>query len=218
MISCEHRCIFIHIPKTGGSSLENLIWPETPERPRRVEDLWMGFVDKFHNKYQTGGLQHLTARLVRQEVGETVFDRYFKFAFVRNPWDKVISQFTFMQKRKDLRSFIGMGQRDCLKRYLELIARKPHVQWLPQIDFLYDEDGSCMVDYIGRFEQFPTSVEHILRRLALPAGAIPHEKRGARGRYQDYYDAESQAMVEALYAADIERFGYCFDAEAGSRA
>ena len=67
MISHEKKCIFIHIPKCGGTSVEDVIWPK--EQGRTEDDLWMGFVSRFENKYQTGGLQHLLACQVREEVG-----------------------------------------------------------------------------------------------------------------------------------------------------
>ena len=57
----------------------------------------MGFVTRFENKYQTGGLQHLLAWQVREEVGCEVFNDYCKFVFVRNPWGRIASQFTCMQ-------------------------------------------------------------------------------------------------------------------------
>ena len=60
MISYKNNCIFVHIPKTGGTSIESLIWKNN--KSRSVENLWMGFVDDYHNKYQTGGLQHLLGK------------------------------------------------------------------------------------------------------------------------------------------------------------
>lgn len=212
MISHARRCIFVHIPKTGGTSIENLIWPEPKQRSEA--DLWMGFVDKYHNKYQTGGLQHLLAGQIKAEVEARHFDPYFKFSVVRNPWDKVISQFTFMSRRKDLRDFIGMQQDDCLKTYLQLISRRRHVQWEPQVSFLFDADGHCLVDYIGRFESFAQSVRAIASRLGLEATEIPHANQGQRGAYQDYYDAESKEMVGAMYAHDVKTFGYAYCPEA----
>lgn len=173
----------------------------------------MGFVDDHHNKYQTDGLQHLFATHIRTEVGADIFARYFKFTFVRNPWDKAVSQFMFMSKikREKLRNFAGMRQGDDFKRYLELIARTTHVHWEPQIKFLRDSNGDWLVDYIGRYENFSGSAAHVLRSVGLVATAIPHENRSNRGPYQEYYDDESREMVAQLYADDIEAFGYHYD-------
>src|SRR5437764_1415016 len=95
VISDTYSCIFVHIPKCGGSSIETVLWPGS----RTVADLWMGFVDEFHNPHQTGGLQHLHAAQIRAEVGKQRFDAYLKFAFVRNPFDRIVSQFASMRER-----------------------------------------------------------------------------------------------------------------------
>ena len=147
MISHEKKCIFIHIPKCGGTSIEDVIWPK--DRGRTDEDLWMGFVTRFENKYQTGGLQHLLAWQVREEVGCDVFSAYYKFAFVRNPWDRIVSQYAYMQQRSDLMDYLGMTSETEFKACLELIRLKEHVQWMPQVRFLLDHDGSPLVDRIG---------------------------------------------------------------------
>jgi len=213
MISHAHRCIFLHIPKTGGTSVEDAIWP--PAAQRTPADLWMGFVDEFHNRYQTGGLQHLLATQVRDAVGAPTFGAYFKFAVVRNPWDKAVSQFAFMQRREDLRRFIGMQADDSFKHYLALIARKPHVQWLAQVRFVQDDDGQSLVDLIVRFETLQAGMQDVFTRLGLPQAPLPHLKKGRRGPYQAYYDAEAKDMVHALYQDDIRAFGYQFEGPSG---
>ncbi|MBA3387690.1 MAG: sulfotransferase family 2 domain-containing protein [Chthoniobacterales bacterium] len=206
MISHTRRCIFVHIPKTGGTSVENLIWP----MPRTANDLWMGFRDNYHNKYQTGGLQHLLATQIRSEVGSEIFSAYYKFSFVRNPWDRAVSQFASMAGREDLRDFIGMKKGDSFKQYLTLTSKRKHVQWEPQVNFLRDPAGELLVDYIGKFERLGESVLHVLSTLGVEAKTIPRTRKRRWGRYSAYYDDESRETIAEIYKLDIETFGYAF--------
>lgn len=208
MISHKHECIFIHIPKCGGTSLEQVIWP----KPRQESDLWMGFVDKYHNRHQSGGLQHLFARHILQEVGEQVFNRYFKFSIVRNPWDKAVSQFSYMKKREDLREFIDLKVTDSFKTYLEKIKRKAHVQWEEQYKFVLDDRGERMVDFLGRFETLQRDAGSILERLGIRS-ELPHANPTAHDHYSTCYDAEAMEMVADFYADDIRLFKYSFETQ-----
>ena len=204
----DKKCIFIHIPKCGGTSVEDVIWPK--EQGRTEVDLWMGFVSRFENKYQTGGLQHLLSWQVREEVGSDVFSAYYKFAFVRNPWDRIVSQFAYMQQRPDLMDFLGMTSGTEFKAYLELIRRKEHVQWMPQHCFLLDHDGKLRVDRVGRLEDFQSDANDILERLGL-AGSLKlgHDNRSKRLPTSHYFaDAEAVEMVADIYAEDIKLLGY----------
>ena len=211
MISHDKKCIFIHIPKCGGTSVEDVIWPK--DQGRTEQDLWMGFVTRFENKYQTGGLQHLLAWQVRDEVGRDVFGAYYKFAFVRNPWDRIVSQFAYMQQRPDLMEYLGMESGTEFKSYLELIRLKDHVQWSPQVRFLLDQDGSILVDRIGRLETFNEDCRQIFLALGLKSGQLPgHVNRSERRSFRHYYcDRESIDMVADIFAEDIDLLGYKFD-------
>lgn len=204
MISHKHKCIFIHIPKCGGSSVESVLWPAS----RTESDLWMGFVSRYCNKYQTGGLQHLFAQQVRQEVGEAYFDRYFKFSFVRNPWDKAVSQFEYMKRRPDLREYIDLPDGASFKLYLSRIAKKIHVQWDMQSKFVFDDDGGCMVDYLGKFESFSDDFAVVAEKIGLAGISLPHVNKGERRALSHYYDEEAIGMIGDLYAEDINNFAY----------
>jgi len=210
VISHDKKCIFIHIPKCGGTSVEDVLWPK--EQGRTEEDLWMGFVSRFKNKYQTGGLQHLLAWQVREEVGRDVFRAYYKFAFVRNPWDRVVSQFAYMQRRPDLMDYVGMTSNTEFKAYLELIRLKEHVQWMPQVQFLLDHDGSLLVDRIGRLESFNEDCAQIFDDIGLTLDQLPgHANRSKRQAFQYYYsDSEAVEVVADMFAEDISFLGYEF--------
>jgi hypothetical protein len=206
MISHKHRCIFVHIPKTGGSSIEDVIWPGE----RTEADLWMGFTSRYRNRYQTGGLQHLLARQIREEVGAEVFDSYFKFTFVRNPWDKAVSQFASMGDRADLRELIGMAPGASLSEYLQLTERHGHVQWERQVEFLHDENRAPLVDFVGRFENLKHDAQVVFERLGIRC-RLPHRNRSRRRHYRKYFDDPSREWIHSHYREDVELFGYDFD-------
>jgi Sulfotransferase family len=206
MISDERRCIFVHIPRCAGTSIENVVWPGR----RSEEDLWMGFVDTYRNKYQTGGLQHLHALQIRQEVGGDRFTSYFKFAVVRNPFDRTVSQFSYMRRRPDLRAFIGMREDASFGEYVGLIRRRQHVQWEPQCSFLYDVDGTLLVDHLARFESLKLDVAPVFERLGMSSVELPHDNASDRTAYRDYYTPDLRSQVEDIYSEDLERLGYKF--------
>lgn len=215
MISYKYRCIFIHIPRTGGSSLEDMIWRAPKWRTKT--NLWMGYVKPYYNKYQTGGMQHLLATQVRQEVGSSVFDNYFKFTIVRNPWDKVVSNYLYVQTRPDLLDWIGLERGDSLARYLTQIQTRTHVQWEHQHKFVYDDHGNLLADYVGRFESYRESVDAILKQIDfqthwfnIEIRKLPHVNKSVRKPYRDYFDDETREMVQTWHAQDIELFDYTY--------
>jgi hypothetical protein len=202
MISHKHRCIFVHIPKCGGTSIEDAIWPG----PRTVKDLWAGYN---RNPYQSGGLQHLCIEHIRKEVPDC-FNDYWKFAFVRNPWDRVISQYLFtMRHRRDLRDILKLPNNASFELYLHHIVQHDNVQWKPQRPFIY-ENNRLTVDFVGRFEQFAEDAKSVLTRFGITT-PVPHAKKSERGPYQDYYSLQTKQMVATIYREDIETFGYRFD-------
>ncbi|MFG0773282.1 sulfotransferase family 2 domain-containing protein [Vibrio plantisponsor] len=209
MIFHSYKSIFIHIPKTGGSSVENLLWPDLSTRTE--SDLWMGLVRPYFNKYQTGGLQHLLAHQIKKEVGEDIFRQYYKFTLVRNPWDKVISQYMFMiNKRDDLRTYINMPKNASLAEYIELIQKKEHVQWAKQVDFILDENGELLVDDVFKLENINDDASIMSSRIGLNFSEIPHDNKGSRKPYQDYYTEETKEMVYDIYKDDILYLNYNF--------
>ena len=213
MISYDKRCIFIHIPKCGGTSIENVIWPHLEDLTEA--NLWWGFVSKYHNKYQTGGLQHLLARQVRSEVGLEIFNSFYKFTIVRNPWDRIVSQFAYMQTRPDLMDFIGMQPETEFKAYLGLIQKKQHVQWMPQTDFILDQDGALLVDKIGYLESIEKDSREVFDILGVCRERTKvHANRSKRKSVDHYYDQESVEMVGEIYSSDINYLNYSFDSMA----
>ncbi|RWM43344.1 MAG: sulfotransferase [Mesorhizobium sp.] len=207
MLSRELGCLFIHIPKNGGTSIEDAIWPDRVSRT--ADQYWK---NPELNRHQKEGLHHLTAAQIRSEIGAETFDSMFKFSLVRNPWDKAVSQFLYTKTwRRDLRKILGLNRFMSFRSYLKAIQRVDHPQWRAQHLFIDDHDGSLLVDHVGRFEQIREEFTHVSERIGLANVALPHSKKSIRkADYRDYYTPETRNMVLTIYRTDIERFGYEF--------
>jgi hypothetical protein len=206
MLSDKYKTIFIHIPKCGGTSIESLFW--TAEE-RIEQNLWMGFIDKFHNKFQTGGLQHLKAHQIRNLIGVDKFDTYFKFAIVRNPYNRLISQFLYMRKRPDLREFIGLHEEDSFLQYLYKTDRRIHVQWEAQNNFLYDEQGKCLVNLVVKLENI-SLLPSLLKKSPLlpPVKKIPKLNSSHEIAVTSLLCPEAKSYIAERYKKDFEIFNY----------
>lgn len=204
MISHEHKCIFIHVPRTGGSSIEKAI----------VGQNWWS-IEK--------ATKHLTALQAKQVYSEC-WDEYFKFAFVRNPWDRCISLLAFgdiyygVQGRVLTEDMIeGYKARFGYPFTLEYDFRFYDYEGLPKSNLLdhavYANMLSDELDFVGKYERLEEDFSHIcnvvgVRQVRLPrAAASPN--RNQRG-YRDYYDSALAEMVYEVYRRDIEEFCYEF--------
>ena len=211
MKSDRWKVVFVHIPKCGGSSIEDALW--LPEE-RTPDNFWMGTIAPFHNRYQTGGLQHLTALQLRHAIGRQKFAEYYKFSIVRHPTEMAFSQFNYMRRRPDLMNLIGMFPSDSFVTYLRKTYRYAHVQWQPQVSFLFDYAGNCLVDFIARLEHIDDDFEEIRRACGLPPNIrLPHSRRGtyAQDGLTRELTVEARALLMELYKDDFEKFDYPLD-------
>jgi hypothetical protein len=209
MISHKYRSIFVHIPKTGGQSVENvfiglqgLTWEtREPLLLRANKDPALG----------PAQLAHLRAKeyVACGHIDQETFDGYFKFAFVRNPWERIVSGYHYYARRgeKAGATFPQYVRRVCTRGY------KTRAHDRPQVDFLLDDAGRMLVDFVGRFENFAADFAKVCERLQLGEQQLPHVNKGGGSRkpYQEYYDDRTRKLVEDTFAADIERFGYTFE-------
>lgn len=216
MIDRTRKLIFIHITKTGGTSVEDALFAPVGQRSA-LEHLWGE-----PNPVQAGGLQHLTARQVRAAVGDIVFESCFRFAFVRHPVERVVSMYRYHHTRRDLLALLGLqlprlGIVSRTRRpvpvieYLEALRTAPtHPQWMRQSDFVRGEFGSIDVDFVGRFESFQRDFAEACRRAAIdPAPTLPHAKKSP-GDWppRPTLDRDAYSIIDEVYGEDADMFEY----------
>jgi hypothetical protein len=204
VISFKNKFIFIHIPKTGGTSLELTLedsscickrnqWSSTPQ----------GF---------NAPLNHLGIDQLREGnfIPPNEVDDFFKFAFVRNSWDRVISEcfcshiqaiFKDCQNIEDkivkVCSLSQKGYGNHCKSQLYFIQTSP--------------TGSIGVDHIGRFENLQQDFDIICDQISIPTQTLPYPHKTKRKHYSEYYTTLTKELVGEKYKDEIEYFGYEFE-------
>lgn len=171
----------------------------------------MGMINDYYNPFQTGGLQHLKAYQIRDVLGLEEFESYYRFAFVRNPFTRIASQFCYIKKRKDLLNFLGVRKDVCFEEYLHKIRTVAHVQWEPEIRFVKDFRGQYLVDDVFKIESFNSSFEKIVNKLNLGRDVKPIHLNANDRRDQDYaklFNNTTHEMVVDMFRVDFEEFGY----------
>lgn len=191
MISSKHRCIFVKVPKTAGTSIASALGLVHVGKPHR-------------------DIVQIREALAGSPVSAGFFESAFKFGFVRNPWDRVVS----LHCRKEQGRELGPPAFEDFVEWIQnasdtCIHPTPHRN---QLDWFLDERGEIAVDFIGRFENLSGDFAVICERLGIAPPSLPHEKRNTAGRkrYTEYYTPALRDLVAEKFRVDIEAFGYEF--------
>jgi len=197
MINHEYKCIFIHIPRCGGTSIEAMF----------NIDMWA---------YDKGKTKHLIASTAK-ELYKDYWNSYFKFSIVRNPWDRMVS----MRKHHyyygvnshsgtiDVSGYIDkFSPREIDTRSLSMDDKFS----APIPNAVYANILNEPLDYVGKFEELQHSIDTICDRINKPRELLPLiQKSNNRGHYRQYYDNTSRDVVEQLYLKDIAKYKYTFE-------
>ncbi len=223
----KYNFVFVGIPKTATTSM-------------RARLFHLGAANENAQKsplVEYPHAQHYNIREYRHILGDEL-DSRFKFAFVRNPWDKVVSSFT--RECSNWRN--SWMPRDWIldpkmfqewaKTALVSSRRSPnrcrplnrdHIRLTvePQLNWITDERGDIAVDFIGRFENLVSDFDTVLNKIDQIYPLPPRKhwaqrklnvSHGAVEHYSHYYDDETIEMVRRVYQKDIEHFGYTYEA------
>jgi hypothetical protein len=196
MISHEYKCIFIHIPRTAGTSIEQSIKPDWRFRNFRDE-------------------KHILASTAKH-LYKDYWNDYFKFSFVRNPWSRMLSMSQFgifygckikdgkIDVSKYMQKYHGIEIDPRSKSKIENIKPIKNAVYL---NILNEE-----LDFIGRFENLQDDFSKVCSIIKCENKLLYREKNKRKLKhYTEYYDKETKQLVAEKYARDIEYFGYEFE-------
>lgn len=220
LISDEYRFVFVHIQKTGGDTLSRMLKEQVPD-------------------LRAQGAKH--ERMSDNPALLVDYASYFKFAFVRNPWDRLVSWYSMISEAAQLTaSEAQCSPRDrvryeqvrsnrlwrhvleeapdfdsFIRKCAQPIAMPAGVSYsfsYNQSDYIANSAGELCADFVGRFESFPTDVSKVFNTLSIALDAAPYkENASTHTHYSKYYTAETQEIVRDRFQKDIALFGYCFE-------
>lgn len=205
IVSAQHKFIFVAVPKTGTHAVSQALREHLG--PRDLEQVGL-FVQKQFPVAQLAQLKHghISLQQVRPFLKPEQFDAFFKFAFVRNPFDRFVSYCAFMTREQ------GQFDRNPQAVMRQVLASPPHqhILFQPQHGFVTGADGALLTDHIGRVEQMQQSYDEICGRIGIPSRPLEKVNASRRRDYREYYDQALVYGVANLYARDLELFGYEF--------
>jgi hypothetical protein len=194
IISDSRKFVFVHIPKNAGTSIRAAL---------------EGFADGQSAASPDTTHETLSALIARHPELKT----YFKFAFVRNPWERLVS-FFFHSKQRLSRTFPQFQAMEGVETMLRLLDR--NVTWLcdmhatrPQCEYICGEDDRRLTDFVGRHEHLAADFAVACRRAGIET-ALPKMNVSRHGHYTSYYNGWCRDFVAARYGRDIREFGYTF--------
>lgn len=192
-ISYQNKFIFIKINKTAGTSIQSCL-------KESVNDL-----------QQTG---HRTLKDYHVDYRD-----FFKFTFVRNPWDKMVSFYHYHFDRKfDLLpgskppSFAEFVTTDMYNMKFAKPKGKSsrNFRMSNQLDWITDDNDKVTMDFIGRFETLQSDFDFICDSLQIPRKKLPHKVKSEHKHYTKYYDVQTKEIIQNRFQKDIDYFNYTF--------
>ncbi|WP_019589088.1 MULTISPECIES: sulfotransferase family 2 domain-containing protein [unclassified Thioalkalivibrio] len=219
LISYRKNFLFVHIAKTGGTSIRAALRPYRWGGWYSIP-LWAASqVSQLTRPRHKLGLKfprHAKAIAAKEMLPEPVYRELFKCAIVRNPWDLQVSSWHHIRREKPevLEGVKTFG--DFLR--LKFDPERPYDYMLDtsaelQHEYIVDLQGRVIVDFIGRYENLHEDFATICQRIGIPTPELPHLRRASeRDDYRSYYDDTLAEMVARHYRRDLDLLGYEFDA------
>jgi len=191
MISHKHRFIFVHVGRTGGSSLERLAGIDQTNDPRTSHT---GNTD-FSEKHAT------FSDYYRQYPKQ--FPHYFKFTIIRNPYERLVSAWFW-------RCTI-VKDHQC--SFLEFALSRPE-NWSfksrLELEHLCFSESVDTFDFVARYENINSDLRYICSQTGLDYSKYPHTNKTEHLDYWKYYDDKTMKLVTKRFRLDIEYFDYTF--------
>ncbi len=227
IISPYYRFVFIAVPKTGTTSIEQALNKILIEQNQHRFYSKLTISHSYQFCYRNLSRIHLPlpppffmpvsykheAVSSLKTIRPFHIKNYQTFAFVRNPWARLVSQYKQFQRphflHNDKRRKLHEASLVSFEAFVNQYKEDPRSMW----KFLCDEKENLVINHIGRFEHLKSDFTKICRNLGLPHITLDHlnPAQGNTKKYQEYYSSQLLHEINPILEKDAQLFGYTFD-------
>jgi hypothetical protein len=215
LLSLRYNFLFVHIAKTGGTSIRVALRRYKWKDPYRIL-LFLCSRMSALTGHRLGCRFPRHAKIVAayEMLPRELFVKLFKFAFVRNPWDLQVSSYHhilrerphLLERINDFETFLRW-KLDPERPYQFIVDTSIELQ----SDYLIDLRGKSLIDFVGRYENLEEDFKEACRRIGIRPPKLPHRRKAKdRSAYREYYNDETARLISEHFRRDIEMFGYDF--------
>jgi hypothetical protein len=207
LISDSHQFVFVHIRKAAGTSLRQVLEQVSLKKNNHLLYKLLsrnGFTVDYHRH---SFRKHSNLIEAERSMPADKFKQYFKFAIVRNPWDRLVSEFEYIKTQPShsrFKKLKAMSVKD-------FILYQSNRSAAHQVNALQLKNGQLGCDFIGKLETLEQSLSIIAAKTGLDFSQLPHINQVKRRDYRSYYSNTLRHQVAELWRADTEAFKYSFE-------
>jgi len=215
MISIQKKFLFIHVPKTGGNSIQNIL-RDYSEDEIVVLSKHQDGIERFEVRNSKFNItKHSTLSHYKSVLDSNTFCSLYKFATIRNPWDMMISYYFSPHRRVsdwNRNDFITLVSRvPTLRHYVceKSVLEKMFAKFAIKTDIGRRKVGQD-IDFLIRFERLSEDFKIVCEKLGIPSSPLPKRNSSTRSHYSKYYDEELKEIVRKKFREEIEIGKYTF--------
>lgn len=214
ILSRGRRYIFVHAPKTGGTSLALAL-----EARAMADDIMLGDTPKAKNRRHRVKDVKTSGRLWKHSmltdlyglVTQEEIESFFVFTLVRNPWDRLVSYYHWLRAQSFDHPAVALARARDFPGFLNAPETLAAIRANPYGRYVADAAGVERANLFIRLEHLADDLAPLEDHLGFRLGPIPHENRSARASdWRSYYTESDAALVAEACAPDIGRFSYRF--------